>query len=149
MLAGSRAHPLQLRWSSECDADEPKHLQLAPIHVTIRGGDALARLYNEPGRRTAREAPQAIKRHLHAVILLELAKARVESIEYIEAREDRQKPVAAKHIEHLATLDGLDSAIGSGNQSGRRDGGIQQLVFAVIHVRGGDVGRGHARTIAV
>jgi hypothetical protein len=148
MLTVSRARPPRLRWPSEREPDEPKHLQLAPIHVTIRRGDALARFYNEPSRRAAREAPQGFDRHLHAFILLELAKARVESIEYVEAREDRQKPIALKHIEHLVTLNGLDSAIGSGNQSGRRDGGIQQLVFAVIHIRRGDVGRSHARTIA-
>jgi hypothetical protein len=39
-----------------------------------------------------------------------------------------QSPIAAKNIEHLTMLNGLDVAVGARGQRGSRYGRIQQLV---------------------
>ncbi|HEX5421407.1 MAG TPA: hypothetical protein VFY39_15550 [Gammaproteobacteria bacterium] len=111
------------------------------MNVTVRCGDTLAGLDNEPRRRAASEPCETVHRPLDTSVLLNLTKASLEGVEYVKARVYGQKPVTAEDIEHFVALDGFDAAVGTGNECGCSDSCVQQLVFAVIHIRGGNLGR--------
>jgi hypothetical protein len=55
--------------------------------------------------------------------------------------------VMIQEYEQLSAFDGIDPATGPGNHCGRGDDGIEQLVGAIVHIRG-QPGLRHAQVFA-
>ncbi|HKW53259.1 MAG TPA: hypothetical protein VJO12_06180 [Stellaceae bacterium] len=119
-------------------------MALAGMKMSVGRGNLPAGADDEASRRAAGETTETSDGRIGTVMLVELANATLEGVEDLAAREHGQEAVAVHEIDEQAALGRLDPAIGAGDQGGRGDHRVQQLVVAVIQIGGHDLGRRHA-----
>jgi hypothetical protein len=101
------------------------------VKVSVGNCDLIAGVNYETRRRTAGELFEAIDRRFGAAILVDLPQVAFEGIHDLSMRECGHKPTSVEIVDNHIALALLDPAVGTGDQRGGGDYGIEQLAALI------------------